>query len=79
MGEGSSVPQLFGTDAVLIKNVHFNKSMTWVALHFRRGRLLVSADYNSGSRTNTENEKELLKIIEAIYPLLVAKETFDEL
>jgi hypothetical protein len=79
MGEGSSAPQLFGTDAVLIKNVHFNKSMTWVALHFRRGRLLVSADYNSGSRTTTENEKELLKIIEAIYPLLVAKETFDEL
>lgn len=78
MGEGSLAPEPFGKDAVIIKNVQFNKTMTWVALHFRKGRLMVSGNINNGSRTNTQNEKELLEIMEAIYPILVAKEKFED-
>lgn len=78
MGEGFQAPELFGKDSVIIKNVNFNKSMTWVAHHFRKGRLLVSSNLQNAFRSNIENERELLKIMEAIYPLLIAKEDFDD-
>jgi hypothetical protein len=78
MGEGFRAPELFGKDASLVKNVQFNKTMTCVALHFRKGRLMVSANIVNDFRPNSENEKELLKIMEAIYPVLIAKENFEE-
>ncbi len=78
MGERFRPPEIFGTDAVLVKNVTYNKSMTWVALHFRKGRLNISCNMQNSFKSNIENENELLKIMNEIYPLLIAKENFDD-
>ena len=78
MGEEFRPPELFGKDAVLIKNVQFNRSMTWVTLRFRKGRLRVFSSYTNASRSNAENEKAMIEIMEAIYPALVAKERFED-
>lgn len=78
MGEGTLAPESFGKDALLIKNVRFNETQTWVVLQCRKGRFLIDANYSNAFQASTENEKELLKLMEVIYPLLVAKETFEE-
>lgn len=78
MGDFYRAPEMFGKDGVIVKNLEFNTSVTRVGLSFSKGRMIISSSVDNKSRSAAKNEKDLLEIMEAIYPLLVAKETFEE-
>ena len=78
MGDFYPAPEYFGKGGIIVKNVELNQMVTRVSLHFWKGRLIVSSSLNNQSRSTLKNEKELLEIMEAIYPLLVAKEKFED-
>jgi len=78
MGDFFPAPEMFGKEAIIVKNVQFNKSVTDVGLHFVKGRMNISAYIKNDFRKNPVNEKELIEFVRTIEPLLVAKENFDD-
>lgn len=72
MGEFFKAPGI-GDEAVLVKNVDFNKKVTSVGLHFVKGRAKVSVYVKNFSRSTEKNEKELMEIVRIIEPLVVAR------
>jgi hypothetical protein len=78
MGDFYKAPEMFGKDAIIVKNLVFNTTVTRVGISFTKGRMTVGGSVDNKSRSAAKNEKDLLEIMEAIYPLLVAKETFEE-
>ncbi|MBX3296509.1 MAG: hypothetical protein KF762_12450 [Acidobacteria bacterium] len=81
--EGISLGEFFeapgiGGEAVLVKNVEFNKKMTNVGLHFVKGRAMVSVYLSNHQRSREENEKELMEIVRLIEPLIIARPDFND-
>jgi len=77
MGEFFSVPNI-GDEAVLVKNVLFNKRATNVGLHFIKGRAKVSIYVTNHQRKTAKNEKELMEVVRLIEPLIDARPNFDD-
>ena len=77
LGEFFEAPGI-GDEAVLVKNVEFNKKMTNVGLHFVKGRAKVSVYLSNHQRSREENEKELMEIVRLIEPLIIARPDFND-
>lgn len=78
MGDFFEIPKL-GDEAVLVKNVLFNKRMTGVGLHFVKGRAQVHVRLDDHERGTAKNEKELMEVVRLIEPLIIARPNFDDL
>lgn len=77
MGEFFDVPNL-GDEATLVKNVVYNAQVTSVGLHFVKGRVSLSIYLQNFKRKTEKNEKELMKIVKLIEPLIIARPDFDD-
>ena len=67
-----------GDEAILVKNVYANTSMTNVGLHFIKGRANVQTYLRNYTETTANNEKELRELVSLIEPLIVARDNFDD-
>ena len=79
MGEFYPAPEFAGETSVLVKNVHFNKSVTDVGFHFVKGRLKISTILRNHKRTAAENERDLIEFVKSVEPIINAKPTFEDL
>lgn len=79
MGEFFPSPIPLGDGAVLVKNVTYNTSTTQVGLHFTRSRAKVAAYFSNYKRSTSENEKELVRFVRTVEPLIKPKSNFDDL
>lgn len=79
MGDFLPPPVPLGEGAVLVKNVTYNKTVTEVGLHFVRSRAIVGAYYSNYKRSSNENEKELIRFVKTVEPLIKPKGNFDDL
>lgn len=77
MGEFFAIPNI-GDEAVLVKNVLFNKRATNVGLHFVKGRAQVDVYVTNHQRKTAKNEKELMEVVHLIEPLIIARPNFDD-
>lgn len=78
VGEFFRAPDFVGQPSVIVKNVNYHKLTTDVGIHFVKGRLNISAYLRNHKKTADQNEKNLIEFIRAIYPVLNAKLTFEE-
>ncbi len=77
MGEFFEI-QNIGDEAVLVKNVQFNKKMTNVGLHFVKGRVQVETYLTNHQRSTEKNQKELMEFVRLIEPLIIARPNIDD-
>lgn len=77
MGDFFALPNV-GDEAILVKNVTANKSMTDVGIHFLKGRAQVDIYFTNHFQTTAKNEKELMEFVKLIEPLIVARPKFDD-
>lgn len=77
MGDFFKVSEI-GDEAILVKNVHANTTLTDVGLHFIKGRAMVNTYYRNRKQSTEKNEKELRELVGLIEPLIVARDNFDD-
>ena len=77
MGEFFPIPNV-GVEAVLVKNVLFNKKVSAVGIHFVKNRAEVDIYLRNHSRKLETNEKEIMEILRLIEPQIVPKVSFYE-
>ena len=77
IGDFIALPNI-GDEAILVKNVTANKTMTEVGMHFLKGRAQVDIYFTNGFQTTAKNEKELMEFVKLIEPLIIATPNFDD-
>ncbi|MBS1794352.1 MAG: hypothetical protein JSS81_10890 [Acidobacteria bacterium] len=77
MGEFFKVEGI-GDEAILVKNVTANLTMTNTDLHFIKGRAMVDVYLRNYRRSTKKNEKELMEIVRLVEPLIAARDNFDD-